>query len=421
MMKAVSLLCEMLSILIILHNFMQKKFMKKPGTILFLVYDILGFLLIDKGIIPYYSQIVIYFGFVLYLWYEFRGEKTLKVIGGTVLSVFIVSGLQIAGFFLLFMISNQRLRSNLVNIIVFVIVCLIVHFGGLQKIYKFISVANQRIWFVVDLSAVVFILSLILVRILPDFTFFNALLIYTIFLLVLVFGQQWRSERERALSKERELRVLEHCKDSFEQLIIDVRARQHEFDNQFDAICGLRFSCTTFEEMKEKLNGALDYVYEENRFNKLLTMPCSPLIKGFLYGNFCKAADNNIKIDYQIELPADYPLTVEFDVQEIIGILFDNACEAMQNIEEPALSVSLSQEDNKLLIQVQNKSSYITQQEVQKFFKLKYSSKGSQRGYGLNNVKQIVKKYDGEIAAGNIEKQGENWFYIMVSLANLDG
>lgn len=420
MLKSVSLLCEILSIIMLVHCFLHRKFSIRISTVVFVLFEVLGYWYIYKDRLPVYAQAVIYIGFIIYLWYEFRDEKVLKVIGTTFLSMFLVAGLQLAGYFLLFRLCEEEMSAQLSNLFIFGIILIAAHFVDFGKLYELIMKANKGILFISVLSIIVLMICVVLIKIIPGFSFLEALLMYVVFLVVLVFGQQWRAERERAIAKERENHLLTICRESFEQLITDVRSRQHEFDNQFDALCGLRFSCATLEEMNEKLNDALDFVYKENEYNRLLTSQCSPLIKGYLYANFCKASDYNIEVDYQIELSEDYPLTVEFDIQEIVGILFDNACEAMQKMEKPALSVRMKQADVNLTIQVENVSEYITQQEIQSFFKLTYSSKGNHRGYGLNNVKSIVEKYHGEIQTENIEKQGENWFSITVSLSNLN-
>lgn len=416
MIKSISLLCEMLSILMLLHNFLQRKWKAEIGTVLFLIFDVTGYLLIDKGMVSGYFQIFIYIGFLFYLRYEFRGEKWRKIAATTLLSVFIVIGLQFAGYFLLFMAEEIQWRYNLSNFLAFFAICILLHFMDFGEMYIFLLRAKRRVIYTVYISAAVLTACAFLIKVQPGFSFLETILMFVIFLVVFILGQQWRTERERTLAKERELRVLTQCRESFQELISDVRARQHEFDNQFDAICGLRFSCTTFEELNEKLNEALEFVHIENKYNKLLTASCSPLIKGFLYGNFCRASEKNIEIDYRVELSDTYPLPVEFDIQEIAGILLDNACEAMQDSENRKLSIYMKQDEKKLLIQVENLSRYITQQEIQSFFKLKFSSKGEKRGYGLNNVMHIVEKYNGEIETGNIEKQGENWFSVSISL-----
>ena len=65
---------------------------------------------------------------------------------------------------------------------------------------------------------------------------------------------------------------------------------------------------------------------------------------------------------------------------------------------------------------VENVSNYISHEEIALFVKKGYSTKSNERGYGLYNVKNVAKKYNGEIDICNIDRSGENWLRILVDL-----
>ena len=91
----ISLFCEMLALLLVLHNIMNKRFRFDIHTMFFLILEILLYRLIDIKILPGAMQVVVYVMFCVYLWVHFKGEKFLKVAACTIVSFFLVSGIQI--------------------------------------------------------------------------------------------------------------------------------------------------------------------------------------------------------------------------------------------------------------------------------------------------------------------------------------
>ena len=149
-------------------------------------------------------------------------------------------------------------------------------------------------------------------------------------------------------------------------------------------------------------------------------LKCSSFIKGFLYYKFTVAGEKGIEIVYEINLNDFYTPFVEFDIQEIIGILFDNACEALSDETQPKkVDIKIESFEGKVNIQVKNPAEYMSQKEIQYYLKQGHSSKGENRGLGLNNAWKIVKKYDGWLEIENIEKAEQNWVAVSALLKDV--
>ena len=61
---------------------------------------------------------------------------------------------------------------------------------------------------------------------------------------------------------------------------------------------------------------------------------------------------------------------------------------------------------------MENSSTLIKNEEIGKWFKDTYSTKGRNRGFGLSNVVDIKNKYNADIIVKNIEKEAENWISV---------
>ena len=69
---------------------------------------------------------------------------------------------------------------------------------------------------------------------------------------------------------------------------------------------------------------------------------------------------------------------------------------------------------------VRNRSEKIPLDEMGRFFEKGYSSKGSGRGLGLYNVKEICEKYGVDIVCDNTEVDDKNWFFIELHIKKSD-
>lgn len=108
---------------------------------------------------------------------------------------------------------------------------------------------------------------------------------------------------------------------------------------------------------------------------------------------------------------------LEADMIKIMGILIDNAVEEVKQDKyiDKKIEIEIA-EDNDLRITVGNVCRFIRMEEAVSFFKKGISSKGNNRGLGLYSVKNLVKKWEGEVYTDNEEKSGQNWFYITVKV-----
>lgn len=212
--------------------------------------------------------------------------------------------------------------------------------------------------------------------------------------------------------KQAELEAYRTYSAAFSDLITQIRARQHEFDNHISALCNLHYICKDYDELvKEQSKYAKD-VISNNRFHRLLVSG-NPVLAGFLYGKLSSIQEQGIEVSYDFHMSEFTSKIPVYLVVELIGNLLKNAVEAVNSQDvEKLIHLSCTENENEFCLGVRNRSEKIPLEEIGRFFQKGYSSKGSGRGLGLYNVKEISDKYGIDIVCNNTEIDNQNWFLI---------
>lgn len=236
-----------------------------------------------------------------------------------------------------------------------------------------------------------------------------------------MFIALWLSTENEKKHKDKEIQMYELYNKTFEEAINTIRERQHEFDNHINAIKCLQVTINNQNDLVKAQNEYCDRILNENTFNSLLKLKKEPILSGFLYSKFMSAKDQGISITHEIHV-IEFKKKIEItDLVEIIGILFDNAVEALiEGVDiEKRIVVKILQEDKgRVSIEIANRSRRYLNSEIEKFCSYGYSTKGDNRGIGLSRVKEIVKKYKADFYIENVSYNNENYlsFKIIISL-----
>ncbi|CAH2211967.1 sensor histidine kinase [Tepidibacter aestuarii] len=146
---------------------------------------------------------------------------------------------------------------------------------------------------------------------------------------------------------------------------------------------------------KDDIEGLKKYFYEDicknqkinNKklygFNKIKNSP----IKGLMNYKVSKAISNKINLSIDISNDINEFFVNDIDMCKILGILLDNAIEASVESDEKILNIWISNEESKVSIAISN--SFKTRPDINKIFDKGYSTKGENRGLGLNTVKKL--------------------------------
>ena len=92
----------------------------------------------------------------------------------------------------------------------------------------------------------------------------------------------------------------------------------------------------------------------------------------------------------------------------ILGVLIDNSIDTLENKNDGKIIVYLylNLEEKVLLCSIEDNGAGIKEVDKERVFERGYSTKGENRGYGLEAVETIVKKYNGLIDVDSKENKG---------------
>ncbi|MCD8039203.1 MAG: GHKL domain-containing protein [Lachnospiraceae bacterium] len=225
----------------------------------------------------------------------------------------------------------------------------------------------------------------------------------------------WINSENEKRHKAEELRTYQLYTSTFEDAIAAIRMRQHEFDNHINAIRCMQYTIHDSEQLLEEQNKYCDKILQDNKYNKRLKLKTSPILIGYLYSKFTAASAHDIRVDYRIEDISIVHIEIN-DLIEIIGILFDNAVEALERQSDREIEVSLLETEGRLIVSVANRSEWKTNSEIEKFFDYGYSTKGEGHGIGLSRLDVLLKKYKAFLQVENISKNDVNYLCFKTEL-----
>ena len=125
----------------------------------------------------------------------------------------------------------------------------------------------------------------------------------------------------------------------------------------------------------------------------------NPILRAIIYSKSSEANSKNIKFLYSVNNLFNNIGVKDYEISEILGNLIDNAFEAVESQEgEKLVSIKIYLEDESNIIEIINSGITLKSENIKRIFEKGYSTKhGSNRGYGLYNVKKIVERTGGKV------------------------
>lgn len=255
---------------------------------------------------------------------------------------------------------------------------------------------------ILKLIFIVFITSLI---ILPNYIFLtfldmnlpNSYVAYNIvsaFLFFLV-GLYSTNKINKLQITKRELETANLYNSTLSKLVDSNRAFKHDINNIFNSIGG-------FIELND-MDGLKDYYDSDvlpdiKKSNNLSLLNPDVINSPPLFGLFLAKYNYADSLAVKVELNSffDYS-TINmniFDFVKIFGILFDNSIEAASKCDEKIVSIYITIDfyNRKQVFKISN--SYLDKDiDINKIFDKNFSTKEIKSGFGLWEVKQLLKKY----------------------------
>lgn len=226
------------------------------------------------------------------------------------------------------------------------------------------------------------------------------LLLFLLDSVLLYFDQRRIQERKR-------VHMIEQYVPIVEELISQVRARQHEFNNRMIAIEAAVDSADTLEEAKSNV-AMLTSGLSINPNDRELLSCDSKIIAGMLFEKMKQAEAAGISMEIELHGLFKKSKVLETEWIEIIGILLDNAIEASS--KGNIIFVRSRAQGHALEFSVCNPAAAMSNTEFMALFQKGTTTKGDrlQHGFGLYNILRLVEHHHGKIITKNEQRLSQN-------------
>ncbi len=214
----------------------------------------------------------------------------------------------------------------------------------------------------------------------------------------------WSRRRKKIEVLENELKTYQMYIKPLEELVKEIRARQHEFDNHMNAILNMHYTIDNYEGLVEAQSKYIQDMYREDSRQLIALLKISDkILAGFLYSKI-RVAKSYIKVDVEVKSLDIISSVSEHSLIEIIGTLVDNAFEACTQ-EFNQVRITLDSIGDRMVFEISNQSRGLTFDMVSRFFDKGYSTKelklsggfSNKHGVGLYNARNIAMRYGGDL------------------------
>lgn len=406
---------ELFTYLYCLAKFFGRKFKISIHAVVLILLSLFLLTGINNYGTPAYLRSLIYVGMFLYglLYYGENVKITLVNCFLSVILIIILQFLSYLLFVLTFKFDNNNARLFQLPAIMscFLIIVLLNKWIPLNRISEIFLKRNKLlIWILIF---VLFILGINLYQIEQargmvgeNYIQIIYFLSFTIFLIY-----EWQKSRADVEKQKLQLEMNKLYYGAYDQLLMLVRERQHDIKNHISAIMSMVYTTRDYDTLVAKQKEYCDYVLEQSEQTKLLLSTENPLIIGFVYSKQAEAKTKEIEIEQHIKIPSKELFLPEYELVDMIGILVDNAIEALLNspVLERKIYLALSENEDSIILTVANVSKQYDEDITVHFFESGYSSKGKDRGIGLAKLKRLVEKWNGTITVSNELFKGINY------------
>ncbi len=415
---------EAVAVLLLLHALFGKKMRWDKYSVGFVVLDCVLMSVIRFGKMNQSVSMIIYVLLIMYCICEF-GTNVKQLVVNMILLAVIMMGIELAALIILQSLGAGIKGYEDISVVFAngIIVLIVLKMYKKLDLYA-ISVSFQRngrlvaILLLLESSLVFFLIfeyKILQGKVPVQTIIISGILVLTVILCI--HGLLYRIKYQE---KQAELEAYKTYSVAFSDLITQIRARQHEFDNHISALCNLHYICKDYDELVSEQSKYAKDVIGNNRFHRLLVSG-NPVIAGFLYGKLSSIQEQGIEVTYTFHISEFTSKIPVYLVVELIGNLLKNAVEAVKTQQvEKQIHLSCTENENEFCLGVRNRSEKIPLDEMGRFFEKGYSSKGSGRGLGLYNVKEICEKYGVDIVCDNTEIDDKNWFFIELHIKKSD-
>ena len=312
-----------------------------------------------------------------------------------------------------FVLQYYGLFFFVVTVLTYVIIVTIIHYFHLELAYfdkDYLYPFLKKVFFALLLLHIVSFVSN-MVSTIKHLNSFGSILSSIVFIsLLLTFfamnSHKDQMEKEIALKQKKfEQKHLQNYTDEIVGLYNEIRGFRHDYAGMLVSM-QMAIDSGDLQEIDRVYNEVLVKVNHKLRSDKYTYFDLNNIedsaLRSLVAQSIVYARNNGVEFTLEVKdiitrLPIDL-----LDLVRIMSVLLNNAVEGSADSYKKQMEVAVIKMDVETVIVIQN-SCKITMTPSEDLFTLGFSTKGRNRGLGLNNVKEILDKYDNIILETEME------------------
>lgn len=316
------------------------------------------------------------------------------------------------------MSTSSNTTNELIVTCVICAICILISLLPLDRLYNFINSGNLIVKLVLSYVFLLYLVTIALFKI-DSIDAIQVLPLTMTFMVILLVADIMVLNQQRTITvQQQDIKDYQTYEPMAHDLISDILGKQHDFNNQMNAIRMLPYTYKDYDSLSDAIANYSTFLEEEFNESELLKINL-PVVAGFVFSKIKEAEQKGRLISVKIKNRSLITPVPEYDLIRILGILIDNAIEAT----EPGhtFSVILDSRNDHVRIQTKNEGGEISSELRKKMFVRGYSTKTSaevhtSRGQGLPNLKKLVDHYNGKIYLDNETFHEHTWICFTVEL-----
>lgn len=205
------------------------------------------------------------------------------------------------------------------------------------------------------------------------------------------FVSLYRNDKE---NKKSELK--QSINPLIQELLDEMKASEHEYKNHLNILYCMIQVCKE-DELRDRAKKYIGNVFENKNLLSNLSYIENTILKGVLLSKINQAEKNEIICKYKIDSQLEGIALDDSELTVVLSNLLNNAIESASKSEKKYIDIFTTYQNGRYIIEVSNSVSNLTEDMIPSISKVRFSTKGTGRGYGLYNINKIVNKYKGKI------------------------
>lgn len=412
-----TLLIEMVMVLVCIHIVFKRKVQFDKMTIGTLGVTCITYLFINRGLLAQAYSIVIYVLIGIYCYLEFK-HTARKTVIGYVVSLTVAGGIEALVACMAIPIRNEfslrviALVASIISLcIALVLLFFVLYPKKKAKLNKYALLGNIVYGLVLGVLIIDYYKNQGSVSI-------KVLIILGFMLLIYVYMYNLQKSNNEIEKKNLALEMQKIYGGAYEELLTEVRTRQHDFKNQLGAIYSMHLVARSYEELVAMQKEYGDKLLDKCKYDSILTCCNNTILAGYIYYKCIDIVKQGIQIEYKVQLDKVECSFSLHEIIEILGIFMENATENLLIHKDLPRIINLVflENDEGISLSIANPTQQLTDEDVEVLFKQGYSTKGKKHGIGLARAKELVNEHGALINVLRSVIEGNDWINFTVQI-----